>query len=76
MSCMPASYQKLKNPGIQADIGIRHRQAEFGRRTAFASLSPPGLLASCWPWREQPACEARWAPDSSFVSPLNILWER
>jgi hypothetical protein len=28
MSCMPASYQNLKNPGIQADFGIRHRQAD------------------------------------------------
>jgi hypothetical protein len=23
---MPASYQNLKNPGIQADFVIRHRQ--------------------------------------------------
>jgi hypothetical protein len=34
MSCMSASYQNLKNPGIQADFGIRHRQAKtaVGRR--------------------------------------------
>jgi hypothetical protein len=25
---MPASYQNLKNPGIQADFGIRHRQLD------------------------------------------------
>ena len=34
MSCLPASYQNLKNAGTQADFVIRHRQARVDARKA------------------------------------------
>jgi hypothetical protein len=60
MSCMPASYQNLKNPGIQADFIIRHRQAQAAEARRQEALREARRQAQAEEARRQKqAAEAR-----------------